>query len=78
MATTTKHKKHSEGRHENVEPLIPMQFRGGYKLREAAQYLSLAPITVRRLIARGRLRRIPDLRHLLFSRAELDRFLQQK
>ena len=50
--------------------------RGGFKLKDACAYLGgLAPITVRRLIARGLLRRVPEIRHLLFAKGELDRFL---
>jgi Helix-turn-helix domain len=50
--------------------------RGAFKLKEACAYLGgLAPITVRRLIARGLIKRVPAIRHLLFAKAELDRFL---
>jgi hypothetical protein len=49
---------------------------GGFKLKAAAQYLGgMSPVTVRRLVARGLLRPNRATRHLLFARAELDRFL---
>ena len=49
---------------------------GALKLREAAEYLSVSPITVRRLIARGLLTPNRALRHILIPTAELDRFLK--
>jgi hypothetical protein len=56
--------------------LLPPPNRGAYKLDEACEYLGgLAPITVRRLIARGLIKRVPAIRHLVFAKAELDRFL---
>jgi hypothetical protein len=51
--------------------------RGALKLKPAARYLSVAPITLRRLIARGLVKPNRATRHLLFPVAELDRFLQQ-
>ena len=60
-------------RRETVESLSD---RGAFKLEEACEYLGgFAPVTVRRLIARGLIRRVPAIRHLLFARIELDRFL---
>lgn len=51
--------------------------RGGYKLHGARQYLGgLSVPTMHRLIQRGLLRPNRALRHLLFSREELDRFLK--
>jgi excisionase family DNA binding protein len=51
---------------------------GGFKLKQAAKYLSISPITLRRLVDRGLIRPNRQLRHLLFFRAELDRFLSQQ
>jgi excisionase family DNA binding protein len=48
---------------------------GAFKLREASQYLSISEISVRRLIARGLIKPNRSLRHVLISKAELDRFL---
>jgi hypothetical protein len=51
---------------------------GALKLREARQYLGgLSTPTIHRLIKRGLLRPNRALRHLLFSREELDRFLRE-
>jgi excisionase family DNA binding protein len=51
--------------------------RGGFKLKAAARYLDVSPMTIKRLIERGMLRPNKKLRHLLFSRTELDRFLNK-
>ena len=48
---------------------------GAYKLKPAAHYLSLSVPTMHRLIQRGLLKPNRATRHILFSRAELDRFL---
>ena len=48
---------------------------GGLKLHAAAQYLGLSEVTVRRLVAKGKLRPVRDVRHLLFSRKNLDAVL---
>jgi excisionase family DNA binding protein len=45
---------------------------GALKLKPAAQYLSVSPITVRRLVERGQLKANRATRHLLFSVRELD------
>jgi hypothetical protein len=51
---------------------------GTLKLKEARQYLGgLSVPTMHRLIKRGLLKPNRTLRHLLFTRKELDRFLSQ-
>ena len=56
----------------------PTQTVGALKLKPAAQYLGgLSVPTMHRLICRGLLRPNRALRHLLFSREELDRFLRE-
>jgi helix-turn-helix protein len=51
---------------------------GALKLKEARQYLGgLSIPTMHRLIKRGLLRLNRSTRHLLFARAELDRFLHE-
>ncbi len=51
---------------------------GGLKLKPAVAYLGgLSVPTMHRLIARGLLRPNRSLRHLLFSKSELDRFLRE-
>jgi hypothetical protein len=43
-----------------------LQDRGAFKLKEACEYLGgISPISLRRLIARGLIRRHPALRHIL-------------
>jgi helix-turn-helix protein len=52
--------------------------QGAYKLRDACKYLGgLSQISIRRLVQHGLLRPNRSLRHLLFSKAELDRFLAE-
>ena len=51
---------------------------GALKLKEACQYLGgLSVPTMHRLIERGLLRPNRSLRHLLFPKSELDRFLRE-
>jgi excisionase family DNA binding protein len=50
---------------------------GGFKLKDAASYLHLSPFTVMRLVQRGLLRANRATRHYLFTRKELDRFLEE-
>jgi Helix-turn-helix domain len=55
---------------------LRLQDRGAFKIREAAIYLGgVSQITVRRLIARGLIKRHPALRHIVIAKSELDRFL---
>jgi hypothetical protein len=48
---------------------------GAFKLKGAAAYLGISPISVHRLVQRGLLKPNRALRHLLFSKAQLDEFL---
>ena len=48
---------------------------GALKLKEAADYLAVSPISVRRLIRRGLIKPNRALRHILIPIGELDRFL---
>ncbi len=51
--------------------------RGAFKLKAAAEYLGgLSVPTMHRLIQRGLLRPNRSLRHHIFSREELERFLR--
>lgn len=59
-------------RADTIESNVPP---GALKLKTAAQYLSVSPITVRRLVERGQLKANRATRHLLFSIRELDRFI---
>ncbi len=63
--------------HSNSDSLASTPPRGGFKLKPAAEYLGgLSVSTMHRLIQRGLLRPNRSLRHLIFSREELDRFLR--
>ena len=55
----------------------PVQ-RGALKLRQAADYISVAPITMRRLIARGLIKPNRATRHILVPVAELERFINTR
>jgi len=56
----------------------PTQTVGALKLKEARQYLGGVSIpTMHRLMKRGLLHPNRALRHLLFTREELDRFLRE-
>jgi excisionase family DNA binding protein len=50
---------------------------GALKIHQAARYVSLSPPTLRRLVERGLIRPNRATRHLIFSVAELNRFLAQ-
>ena len=49
--------------------------RGALKVKEAAEYLGVSSVTVRRLVKRGLIRPNLALRHILIPVDELDRFL---
>lgn len=67
MSATTKRKR--------LET-IPLSQRGAFKLKEACAYLGgIAPVSVRRLIKRGELKRHPGFRHIVIARVECDRWL---
>jgi excisionase family DNA binding protein len=70
-------RQQASGVEQNIAT-APTQSVGALKLKAAAQYLGgLSVPTMHRLICRGLLRPNRTLRHLLFSREELDRFLRQ-
>ena len=63
-------------KHDEDGSALRLQDRGAFKLKEACEYLGgLSPISVRRLIARGLIKRHLALRHIVIAKAELDRFL---
>ena len=63
--------------HSDSHSLVSTPPRGAFKLKPAAEYLGgLSIPTMHRLIQRGLLRPNRCLRHLIFSREELDRFLR--
>jgi len=70
-------KRPAHGADKNRIAAAPAQTVGALKLNSAAQYLGgLSVPTMHRLIRRGLLRPNRALRHLLFSREDLDRFLR--
>ena len=71
-------RQQANGADKNPPATVPAQTVGALKLKPAAQYLGgLSVPTMHRLIHRGLLRPNRALRHLLFSRQELDRFLRE-
>lgn len=48
-----------------------------YKIADAAHLLSVSPASVRRLIARGDLKVIRKLRHILITSASIEALVQQ-
>ena len=70
-------KRHTNGVKLNIAT-APAQTVGALKLKPAAQYLGgLSVPTMHRLIQRGLLKPNRSVRHLLFTRQELDRFLEE-
>lgn len=57
--------------------LVTTTRRGALKLKDAADYLSVSQITLRRLIARSLIKPSRVLRHIIVPVAELDRFLSE-
>ena len=57
---------------------VPLTERGAFELPEAADYLSRSITTVRRLIKRGQIRRLPGFRDIVIAKAECDRFLREQ
>jgi len=50
---------------------------GAFLLKPACKYLgNISPISLRRLVKRGLIKPNTALRHLIFARSELDRFLE--
>ena len=69
--------RQANGAEQNIAT-APARSVGALKLKEARQYLGgLSTPTIHRLIKRGLLRPNRALRHLIFSKAELDRFLAE-
>jgi helix-turn-helix protein len=59
------------------EQISPQQ-RGALKLKPAADYISVSPVSMRRLIKRGLIKPNRSIRHILISVNELNRFLESK
>jgi excisionase family DNA binding protein len=71
-------KRRAQGARQTFTAPPTPEIVGGFKLKPAAAYLGgLSVPTMHRLIARGLLRPNRSLRHLLFPKSELDRFLRE-
>ena len=57
---------------------VPLSDRGAFQIEEAADYLSLGVTTLRRLLNRGLIKRLPGLRIVVITKAECDRFLREQ
>jgi excisionase family DNA binding protein len=60
-----------------LHPQVLTAPAGALKIKEAARYLGVSPISVRRLIHRGLIKPNRALRHILIPIGELDRFLEE-
>ena len=54
----------------------PSPSRLTHSLKETAELLGVAEVTVRRLVARRLLRRVQGIRHIRITRAAIDEFLR--
>jgi excisionase family DNA binding protein len=58
-----------------IHPNRPQVTPQALKLRQAAEYLGLSTVSIRRLIKRGLIKPNRALRHILIPISELDRFI---
>ena len=78
MSTTTVNKRKDSKLWKRRTNTVPLNQRGAFELPEAADYMSRSMTTVRRLIKRGQLRRLPGFRDIVITREECDRFLREQ
>jgi excisionase family DNA binding protein len=57
---------------------VTLRDRGAFKIKEAAIYLGVSIMQVRRYIRRGLITRLPGIRHVVITRSECDRFLSEQ
>jgi excisionase family DNA binding protein len=57
--------------------LDELQYAAWLKLEEAARYVGLSQITLRRHIEKKELKASKKFRHLMFARSELDRWMTE-
>jgi excisionase family DNA binding protein len=62
---------------DRINPYYSGVSQRALKLRQAATYLGVSTVSIRRLIKRGLIKPNRALRHILISIAELDRFLEE-
>jgi hypothetical protein len=60
------------------DPNYPRVSPRALKLRQAANYLDVSPVSIRRLIKRGLIKPNRSLRHVIIPISELDRFLGER
>ncbi len=56
---------------EQLTPAPPKPARLAYNLSESAEQLGISTASVRRLVLRGRLRRVTGFRHIIIPASEL-------
>jgi hypothetical protein len=79
MSTTDKRRKRKDSSLWNRRTnAVPLTERGAFQLPEVADYLSRSITTVRRLIKRGQLVRLPGFRDIVVAKVECDRFLREQ
>jgi hypothetical protein len=78
MGTTTKKKRKDSSLWNRRTNTVPLTERGAFELPEAGDYMSRSITTVRRLVKRGQLRRLPGFRDIVIAKAECDRFLREQ
>jgi hypothetical protein len=62
----------------NTSTQVPLRDRGAFKIKEAAIYLGVSVMQVRRYIRRRLITRLPGIRHVVITKAECDRFLREQ
>jgi hypothetical protein len=65
---------HGQANGTETKPLVEKK---GFKRADAATYLGVTPVTIDRLTKRGLLHPSRALRHPIYSRDDLDRFLRE-
>jgi hypothetical protein len=78
VSTSTEKKRKDSSLWHRRTNTVPLNERGAFQLPEAADYLSRSIMTVRRLIKRGQIRRLPGFRDIVITKAECDRFLREQ
>jgi len=76
--TKSKRKRKPSSEWNRRTNTVPLTERGAFQLPEAADYLSRSITTVRRLIKRGVIRRLPGFRDIVITKAECDRYLREQ
>jgi len=78
MSTATVKRPKPSSRWNRRVNTVPLTERGAFQIDEAADYLSRSITTVRRLIKRGLIHRLPGFRDVVIAKEECDRFLREQ